>query len=189
MKTLSRHLVIFISAFFSSPIALLMLSPSAQAKPLTLQPSTPIAFPSSDSNENPTCYIQLPGRSRQTLDSICGTRDPKPNRVRNRHELDRDGLPFVLKENFRKVQEAQRKLQEANAKMEQEMPVSDNILRLREEQKRLSEQYSRARTPQEQNRLYKQLQENNRKIDADPSLKKSYEMMRKLYQDQLRINF
>ena len=165
-----------------------ILVPQAQANPPKLRQAAPIAVPSLP-NENPTCYIQLPGQSRQTLDSICGTNDPKPQRKRDRNELDRDGIPFVLKENFRAMQEAQRKLQEANAKMEREMPVSDNVLRLRAQQKQLSEQYMNAKTQEERNSLQKQLEQNNRQLQADPSLQKSYDMMRKLYQFNRGFSF
>jgi hypothetical protein len=182
MMQLFKNPAVLMAGFvLGSTISNLVLIPQANANTTKLRMAEPVVVPSLP-NENPTCYIQLPGQSRQTLDSICGTNDPKPERKRDRNELDRDGIPFVLKENFRQTQEAQRKLQEAQAKMEREMPVSDNVLRLRAEQKQLSEQYMRARSPEQQQSLYKRLQENNRQMEADPTLKRSYEMMRKLYQ-------
>jgi hypothetical protein len=179
MQLFKNHLVLMAGLVLGSTLSNLAFMPQANASKLRM--AEPVAIQTLP-NENPTCYIQLPGQSKQTLDSICGTNDPKPDRKRDRNELDRDGIPFVLKENFRKTQEAQRKLQEAQAKMEREMPVSDNVLRLREEQKQLSEQYMRAKTTQEQQSIYKRIEQNSRQMEADPTLKRSYEMMRKLYQ-------
>lgn len=185
MQFIKNPIVVTVGLVLSTTVSSLIVIPQAQANTVKLRQATPIATPSYP-NENPTCYIQLPGQSRQTLDSICGTNDPKPQRKRDRNELDRDGIPFVLKENFRAMQEAQRKLQEASAKMEREMPVSDNVLRLRAEQKQISDQLMQAKTQEERERLYRRMQENSRQQEADPTLKKSYEMMRKLYQSNPR---
>ncbi len=188
MQFIKNPIVLMAGLALGTIVASLMLTPQAQANTSKLRQAAPIAVPS-DPNENPTCYIQLPGQSRQTLDSICGTNDPKTDRKRDRNELDRDGLPFVLKENFRLTQEAMKKLQEANARMEREMPVSDNVLRLRAEQQKLSEQYMNAKNSQERDRLRQQLEQNNRQLQADPSLQKSYEMMQKLYQSNRNRGF
>jgi hypothetical protein len=181
-------IILMAGLLLGAPLSSLLFAPQAQANISKLRQAAPIAVPSYP-NENPTCYIQLPGQSKQTLDSICGTNDPKPERKRDRNELDRDGIPFVLKENFRAMQDAQRKLMEAAAKMEREMPVSDNVLRLKAEQKKLSEQYMNAKTQEERNSLQKQLEQNNRQQQADPTLQKSYEAMRKLYQSNRGFNF
>ncbi len=186
MQLFKNPVVLMAGLVLGSTISNLVLIPQANANTTKLRMAEPVAIPSLP-NENPTCYIQLSGQSRQTLDKICGTNDPKPDRKRDRNELDRDGIPFVLKENFRQTQEAQRKFQEAQAKMEREMPVSDNVLRLRAEQKQLAEQYMRARTPQEQQSVYKQIEANSRQMEADPTLKRSYEMMRKLYQSNSNV--
>jgi hypothetical protein len=173
MQLFKNPVVLMAGVVVVSTISNLMINTQAIAGTNKLRMAQPAAVTSLP-NENPTCYIQLPGQSKQTLDSICGTNDPKPERKRDRNELDRDGIPFVLKENFRAMQEAQRKLMEASAKMEREMPVSDNVLRLRAEQKQLTEQ---------------RMQENSRRQEADPTLKKSYEMMRKLYQSNRGFSF
>lgn len=185
MQFIKKNTALTAGLVLSTTVSSLIFMPQAQAKTAKLRQAAPIAVPSYP-NENPTCYIQMPGQARQTLDSICGTNDPKTPRKRDRNELDRDGIPFVLKENFRAMQEAQRRLQEASAKMEREMPVSDNVLRLRAEQKQISEQLMQAKTQEERDRLYKRMQENSRQQEADPTLKKSYEMMRKLYQSNPR---
>ncbi len=188
MQFLKTPVVLMAGLVLGTTASTLILTPQAQANTVKLRQAAPIAVPSYP-NENPTCYIQLPGQARQTLDKICGTNDPKTPRKRDRNELDRDGIPFVLKENFRAMQEAQRKLQEASAKMEREMPVSDNVLRLRAEQQQLSQQYMNAKTNQERERLQKQIEQTSRQLQADPTLQKSYEMMRKLYQSNRGFGF
>jgi hypothetical protein len=188
MQLFKNPVVLMAGVVVVSTISNLMINTQAIAGTNKLRMAQPAAVTSLP-NENPTCYIQLPGQSKQTLDSICGTNDPKPERKRDRNELDRDGIPFVLKENFRAMQEAQRKLMEASAKMEREMPVSDNVLRLRAEQKQLTEQFMRSKTADEKEGIYKRMQENSRRQEADPTLKKSYEMMRKLYQSNRGFSF
>jgi hypothetical protein len=188
MQLFKNPVILMASVVVVGTISNLMITTQAIAGTNKLRMAEPVAVQSLP-NENPTCYIQLPGQSKQTLDRICGTNDPKPERKRDRNELDRDGIPFVLKENFRAMQEAQRKLMEAAAKMERELPVSDNVLRLKAEQKKLSEQYMNAKTQEERNSLQKQLEQNNRQQQADPTLQKSYEAMRKLYQSNRGFNF
>jgi hypothetical protein len=188
MQFIKTPVVLMAGLVLGTTLSSLILIPQAQANTSKLRQADPIAVPTYP-NENPTCYIQLPGQSRQTLDSICGTNDPKPQRKRDRNELDRDGIPFVLKENFRLTQEALKKLQEANARMEREMPVSDNVVRLRAEQQQLSQQYMNAKNSQDRDRLRQQLEQNSRQLQADPSLQRSYEMMQKLYKSNRGFGF
>jgi hypothetical protein len=178
---LVQKAVFVMGGLLSGPIVSFTMIPQVQAASPKLRNAAPIAVPTLP-NENPTCYIQLPGQARQTLDSICGTRDPKPDRRRSRHELDRDGVPFVMKENYRAVQEANRKAQEASQRFEREMPFSDHVLRLKAQQQQLSQQYMNAKTQRERDSLSQQMEANSRQMQADPSYQKAYEMMRKLYQ-------
>ena len=122
------------------------------------------------------------GRYVEPLDHLCGIHDPKPDRRRSPYELDKDGLPFVLKENYQTVKELQKKLSAAQQKLEDEMPFSDSAKQLMAEQKALINQYGSVKTSAESKTLQQRLQSNQKKINEDPTVKKSYEMMGKLYQ-------
>ncbi len=130
----------------------------------------------------PTCYVQMPGRSVKFLDHLCGVNDPQSDRRRSPHELDKDGLPFVMKENFQAVKDLQKRLQAAQQRMETEMPFSNNAKRLMAEQKNLIRQYGMAKSSAENQAIQRRLQEISKGLQADPSVQKSYEMMGKLYQ-------
>lgn len=183
MKLIKYRFDTIASLVLGCTISTLSLVPQAQATAaLKRQNLAPIA---SYGLENSTCYIQLPGRDSQSLDYLCGTHEPKRDRRRDRNELDTDGLPFLMKENFRATEEASRKLQEAHQRFEREMPLSDNALQLKDQQQKLWAQMNNAKTQSEQESLLKQARELSIKLDADPSVKKSYEMMRKLFQRKL----
>ena len=179
MKLFKCRFGLVASFVLGSAIPMLNLVPEAQAGALKLQNSGPIV---SNNRENSTCYIQLLGRNTQTLDHLCGTHEPKPDRRRGRNELDTDGLPFVMKENFRATEEASRKYQEAQQRLERELPLSDNAVQIKVQQQKLWEQIRNAKTQSERENLYKQSRELAAKLEADPSVKKAYEMMRRLYQ-------
>ena len=187
MKLFKYRFGLIASFVLGSAISMINLVPEAQAGTLKLRNSIPIVSNNNNSShENSTCYIQLPGRNAQTLDHLCGTNEPKSDRRRGRNELDTDGLPFLMKENFKAVEEANRKLQEAQQRFEKELPISDNALQLKAQQQKLWEQINTAKTQSERNNLFKQAQELAAKLEADPSIKRSYEMMRKLYQGNSR---
>lgn len=130
----------------------------------------------------PTCYVRMPGGSVKFLDHLCGVNDPQSDRRRSPHELDKDGLPFVMKENFQAVKDLQKRLQAAQQRMENEMPFSANAKRLMAEQKNLIRQYSSAKSSADTQAIQRRLQEISKGLQADPSVRKSYEMMGKLYQ-------
>ena len=183
MKVFKCRFGLIASFVLGSTGSMLNIVPVAQAGALKIQNSAPIV---TNNRENSTCYIQLPGRNPQTLDHLCGTREPKPDRRRGRNELDTDGLPFLMKENFRATEEANRKLQEAQQRFEREMPLSDNAVQLKAQQQKLWAQLNNAKTQSERDILVKQSRELAAKLEADPSVKKAYEMMRKLYQGNSR---
>ena len=183
MKLFKYRFDTIASLVLGCTISTLSLVPQAQASALKRQNPAPIA---SYGLESSTCYIQLPGRNSQILDHLCGTHEIKRDRRRGRNELDTDGLPFLMKENFRATEEASRKLQEAHQRFEREMPLSDNALQLKDQQQKLWAQMNNVKTQSERENLLKQARELSIKLEADPSVKKSYEMMRKLYQSNPR---
>ncbi len=183
MKLFNYHFGLIASFVLGSTISMLNLVPEAKAGALKLQNFGPIV---NNNRENSTCYIQLLGRNTQTLDHLCGTHEPKSDRRRGRNELDTDGLPFLMKENYKATEEAHRKLQEAQERLERELPLSDNAVQLKAQQQRLWEQLKSAKTQPERDNLFKQSQELAAKLETDPSVKKAYEMMRKLYQSNSR---
>ncbi len=183
MKQFKYRFDMIASLVLGCTISTLSLVPQAQASALKRPNPAPIV---SYGLENSTCYIQLPGRDSQILDHLCGTHEPKRDRRRGRNELDTDGLPFLMKENFRATEEASRKLQEAHQRFEREMPLSDNALQLKAQQQKLWTQINNVKTQSERESLLKQARELSIKLDADPSVKKSYEMMQKLFQRKLR---
>ena len=183
MKLFKYRFGLIASFVLGSTISMLNLVPEAQAGAPKLGNSAPIV---SNNRESSTCYIQLPGRNAQTLDHLCGTKEPKPDRRRGRNELDTDGLPFVMKENYKAVEEASRKYQEAQQRLEKELPLSDNALQIKSQQQQLWEQIRSAKNQSERDNLFKQARELAAKLEADPSVKKAYEMMGKLYQGNSR---
>jgi hypothetical protein len=133
----------------------------------------------------PTCYVKMPGRSVQFLDHLCGVNDPKPDRKRNPNELDKDGMPFVLKENYQAVRTLQQQLAAAQQRMETELPFSENAKQLMAEQKALFSQYgSTATSGAEMKALQQRIEANQKALNADSSFKKAYEMMGRLYQQK-----
>jgi hypothetical protein len=188
-----------ISIGLLSAIALLLVTPQAEARqrrtPYTFDLSTPrvksqMAVPSGVAaramkpgpGAEPTCYVKMSGRSVQFLDHLCGVNDPKTDRRRSPNELDKDGLPFVMKENYQAVKALQNQLTAAQQRMESEMPFSDNAKQLMAEQKNLLSQYSSAKSETDQRGVQKRMEEISTRLQADPSVRKSYEMMGKLYQ-------
>ena len=183
MKLFKYRFDTIASLVLGCTISTLSLVPQAHASTLKRPNLIPIA---SYGRDHSTCYIQLPGHDSQSLDHLCGTHEPKRDRRRNRNELDTDGLPFLMKENFRATEEASRKLQEAHQRFEREMPLSDNALQLKDQQQKLWAQMNNVKTQSERENLFKQARELSIKLEADPSVKRSYEMMRKLYQSNPR---
>jgi hypothetical protein len=183
-----------------SAIALSVTAVSAEARPFTTRsttlppdalqlrlaqsPARPFKAPSMKPapGAEPTCYVKMPGRSVQFLDHLCGVNDPQTDRRRSPTELDKDGLPFVMKENYQVVKELQQRLNAAQQRMETEMPFSNNAKQLMAEQKNLINQYSSAKTSADSQALQKRLEEIATKLQADPTVRKAYEMMGKLYQ-------
>jgi hypothetical protein len=130
----------------------------------------------------PTCYVKMSGRSVQFLDHLCGVNDPKPDRRRSPNELDKDGIPFVMKENYQAVKALQNQLTAAQQRMESELPFSAGAKQLMAEQKNLINQYSSAKSETDQRAVQKRMEEISTRLQADPTVQKSYEMMGKLYQ-------
>ena len=183
MKLFKYRFDTIASLVLGCTISTLSLVSQAQASALKRPNPAPIV---SYGLKKSTCYIQLPGRDSQILDHLCGTHEFKRDRRRGQNELDTDGLPFLMKENFRATEEASRKLQEAHQRFEREMPLSDNALQLKDQQQKLWAQMNNVKTQSERENLLKQARELSIKLEADPSVKKSYEMMRKLYQSNPR---
>lgn len=136
------------------------------------------------SGVEPTCYVKMRGSSVQFLDHLCGVNDFKPDRRRDPSELDKDGMPFVMKENFRAVKDLQNKLAAAQQRLESEMPVSNAAKQLIAEQKALFNQYASVKTEADSKAFQQRLEANQKKIEQDPTIKKSREMMMKLYQQR-----
>ncbi len=164
-----------LTGLFTFTIALASSIPSAQASPTRANRWT--------DKTTPTCYVKL-GNSQQRLDHLCGVNDPKTNRKRNPYELDSDGLPFVMKENFRALKEAQQKIQAANRKLEDEMPFSPEAKQMMTEQRAIMNQLMSARPGTNTQALQKRYQEIQVALRKDPSVKKSYDMMNRLYQQR-----
>lgn len=130
----------------------------------------------------PTCYVKMGNRPVKFLDHLCGIHDFKPDRRRNPNELDKDGVSFVMKENFQAVKDLQNKLGAAQQRLENEMPVSSAAKQLMDEQKSLFSQYGSIKTEADGKALEKRIEANQKKINQDPTIQKSHEMMMKLYQ-------
>jgi hypothetical protein len=121
----------------------------------------------------PTCYVKLPGRSVQFLDHLCGVNDPKPDRRRSPTELDTDGMPFVLKENYQTVRNLQQQLAAAQQRMETELPFSENAKQLMAEQKALFSQYGSAKSEAEMKAFQQRIEANQKALNADSSFTKA----------------
>ncbi len=183
-----------------STIGLLLATPEAQARQrrssysfdtFSPQPTSQMTVPRDVTARSmkpipgaePTCYVKMPGRSVQFLDHLCGVNDPKPDRKRDPNELDKDGMPFVLKENYQAVRTLQQQLAAAQRRMETELPLSQNAKQLMAEQKALFSQYgSSAKSGAQMRALQQRIEANQKALNADSSFKKAYEMMGKLYQ-------
>jgi hypothetical protein len=183
-----------------STIGLLLATPEAQARQrrasysfdtFSPQPTSQMTVPKDVAARSmkpipgaePTCYVKMPGRSVQFLDHLCGVNDPKPDRRRSPTELDKDGMPFVLKENYQVVKTLQQQLAAAQQRMETELPFSENAKYLMAEQKALFSQYgSSAKSGTEMKALQQRIEANQKALNADSSFKKAYEMMGKMYQ-------
>ena len=191
--------------FFSSTILLLLgtiaLSPlKAEARSqFTFQPNSfnpSNAFKSSAPRHfktpsvkpapgvEPTCYVKMGSGPVQFLDHLCGVNDFKPNKRRDPNELDKDGISFVMKENFQTIRDLQNKLGAAQQRLENEMPVSNAAKQLIAEQKALLNGYASIKTEADGKAFQQRLEANQKKIEQDPTIKKSHEMMRKLYQQR-----
>ena len=132
----------------------------------------------------PTCYVKMPGGPVQFLDHLCGVNDFKPDRRRNPNELDKDGVPFIMKENFQAIKDLQNKLGAAQQRFEAETPISSTAKQLIAEQKALFNQYGSVKTEADSKALQQRIEANSKKIEQDPTIQKSREMMRKLYQQR-----
>jgi hypothetical protein len=182
-----------------SAIGLLLTAPQAQARQLrssynfetfTPRVSPQMTVPSDVTARSmkpipgaePTCYVKMPGQSVQFLDHLCGVNDPKPDRRRSPTELDKDGMPFVLKENYQAVRTLQQQLAAAQQRMETELPFSENAKQLMAEQKALFSQYGSVKSGAEMKAYQQRIEANQKALNADSSFKKAYEMMRKMYQ-------
>ena len=130
----------------------------------------------------PTCYVKMGNGPVKFLDHLCGVNDFKPDRRRNPNELDKDGVSFVMKENFQAIRELRNKLGAAQQRLENEMPISSAAKQLMAEQKALFNQYGSVKTKADSRALEQRIESNQRKINQDPTIQKSHEMMRKLYQ-------
>lgn len=132
----------------------------------------------------PTCYVKMAGGPVQFLDHLCGVNDFKPDRRRDPNELDKDGISFLMKENFQAIKDLQNKLGAAQQRLESEMPVSNAAKQLMAEQKALFNGYASIKTEADGKAFQQRLEANQKKIQQDPTIKKSHEMMRKLYQQR-----
>ena len=132
----------------------------------------------------PTCYVKMAGGPVQFLDHLCGVNDFKPNKRRDPNELDKDGISFVMKENFQAIKDLQNQLGAAQQRLESEMPVSNAAKQLIAEQKALLNGYGSIKTEADGKALQQRLEANQKKIEQDPTIKKSHEMMMKLYQQR-----
>ncbi len=132
----------------------------------------------------PTCYVKMGSGQVQFLDHLCGVNDVKPERRRDPNELDKDGVPFVMKENFQTIKDLQNKLGAAQQRFENETPMSDAAKQLIAEQTALLNQYGSIKTEADGKAFQQRLEANQKKIEQDPTIKKSREMMRKLYQQR-----
>ena len=132
----------------------------------------------------PTCYVKMGSGPVQFLDHLCGVNDFKPNKRRDPNELDKDGISFVMKENFQAIKDLQNKLGAAQQRLESEMPVSNAAKQLIAEQKALLNGYASIKTEADGKAFQQRLEANQKKIEQDPTIKKSHEMMMKLYQQR-----
>ncbi len=132
----------------------------------------------------PTCYVKMGSGPVQFLDHLCGVNDFKPGKRRDPNELDQDGISFVMKENFQAIRDLQNKLGAAQQRLESEMPVSNAAKQLIAEQKALLNGYASIKTEADGKAFQQRLEANQKKIEQDPTIKKSHEMMRKLYQQR-----
>ena len=132
----------------------------------------------------PTCYVKMGNGPVKFLDHLCGVNDFKPDRRRNPNELDKDGVSFVMKENFQAVKDLLNKLGAAQQRLETEMPVSSAAKQLMDEQKALFSQYGSIKTEADGKALQQRIEANQKKINQDPTIQKSHEMMRKLHQQR-----
>ena len=89
-----------------------------------------------------------------------------------------------MKENFQAIKDLQNKLGAAQQRLESEMPVSNAAKQLMAEQKALLNGYASIKTEADGKAFQQRLETNQKKIEQDPTIKKSHEMMRKLYQQR-----